>query len=78
VPVSPAFERFKKWFYHPDLDPAMREELQAMQNDPALIEDHFGRELSFGTGGIRGVIGPGLNRINCYIIRRATQGWLIT
>jgi phosphoglucomutase len=74
VPVSPAFERFKKWFYHPDLDPAMREELQAMQNDPALIEDHFGRELSFGTGGIRGVIGPGLNRINCYIIRRATQG----
>ena len=73
-PASSATEQFMIWLNHPDLDPAMRDELLEMQNNPALIEDHFGRELAFGTGGMRGIIGPGLNRINCYTIRRATQG----
>ena len=52
----------------------MHEELLAMQDDPIQIENHFAAELAFGTGGMRGIIGPGLNRINCYTIRRATQG----
>lgn len=52
----------------------MRSQLAAMQNNPAAIEEHFGRELAFGTAGMRGIIGPGSNRINCYIIRRVTQG----
>ena len=73
--VSPtALTNYNHWLAQPDLDPSMKEELLVMQNDPEQIENHFGRELVFGTGGMRGIIGPGLNRINCYIIRRATQG----
>ncbi len=69
-----ARERFDFWLTQPDLDPAMRSEIQAMESDPAAIESHFGNELAFGTGGMRGLIGPGINRINCYTIKRATQG----
>ncbi len=75
VEISPeASAEYDRWLAQPDLDPQIKEELLAMQNLPALIEGHFGRELVFGTGGMRGIIGPGLNRINCYTIRRATQG----
>ncbi len=69
-----ARQRFNNWLAHPALDPVMREELLAIQDDPTEIENHFAAELAFGTGGMRGIIGPGLNRINCYTIRRATQG----
>lgn len=69
-----AQKRYERWLAYPGLDPDTRSELQGMQNDPAAIESHFGREMVFGTGGMRDVIGPGLNRINCYTIRRATQG----
>lgn len=69
-----ARDRFNYWLGQDNLDPEMRAELQAMQDDPGAIEAHFGSELTFGTGGMRGIIGPGLNRINRYIIRRATQG----
>jgi len=73
-PSSTALAHYNHWLSQPDLDPSMKEELVAMQDNHAQIEDHFGRELVFGTGGMRGIIGAGLNRINCYIIRRATQG----
>ncbi len=69
-----AQKKFEQWLAHPDLDPELKNELQAMKNDPDRINSHFGSELAFGTGGMRGVIGPGLNRINSYTIRRATQG----
>jgi phosphoglucomutase len=73
--VSPeALAHYNRWLSQPKLDLQMKEELLAMQDDPALIENHFGRELVFGTGGMRGIIGPGLNRINSYIVCRATQG----
>ncbi len=73
--VAPEVQKnFERWLAHPDLAPEMKSELQAMKNDPALINSHFGSELAFGTGGLRGVIGPGLNRINSYTIGRATQG----
>jgi phosphoglucomutase len=73
--ISPeALTHYKRWIAQPHLDPQTKEELLSMQDDPALIENHFGQELIFGTGGMRGIIGPGLNRINPYIIRRATQG----
>lgn len=62
------------WLKQPDLDESTRQELLTMQKDPARVRDHFGSELAFGTGGMRGVIGPGLNRINKYVVRRATQG----
>lgn len=71
---SPARRRFNSWFGYSGLDPEMKKELQAMQEDPEAIEQHFGSELVFGTGGMRGIIGPGLNRINRYVIGRATQG----
>ncbi len=73
-PNLTARERFEFWLAQPDLDPAMRRDILAMENDPAAIESHFGSELAFGTGGMRGLIGPGFNRINCYTIKRATQG----
>lgn len=73
-PSPAALAEYNRWLSQPDLDPSMKDELLAMQNDPEQIENHFGRELVFGTGGMRGLIGPGLNRINCNIIRRATQG----
>ena len=66
--------RYKEWLAYADLDPEMRLEIEAFGNDSAKIESHFGSELVFGTGGMRELIGPGLNRINCYTIRRATQG----
>ncbi|HOB86282.1 MAG TPA: phospho-sugar mutase, partial [Bacillota bacterium] len=52
----------------------MRRELEKMKGDPAAIRSCFGAELQFGTGGMRGIIGPGLNRMNLYVVRRATQG----
>ena len=54
--------------------PALHEELEAIRGDDAAIEDRFYRELEFGTGGLRGVLGAGTNRMNVYVVRRATQG----
>ncbi len=53
-------------------DPSLQEELRAM--DGARIEDAFYRNLAFGTGGLRGVIGAGTNRMNLHTVRRASQG----
>ncbi len=73
--VNPAaYQNYIRWLNNPHLDPDVKKELLAMQENLEAIESHFGRELVFGTGGMRGVIGPGLNRINCYTISRATQG----
>ncbi len=55
-------------------DSDLVEELRAMQGDEARIEDAFYTELSFGTAGIRGVLGAGTNRMNIYVVARATQG----
>ena len=55
-------------------DPDLRAELAAVQGDEAAVADRFYRDLAFGTGGLRGVIGAGTNRMNIYTIRRATQG----
>ncbi len=65
---------YLSWLEQPGLDETTRGELLEMEKDPARFRDHFGNELAFGTGGMRGVIGPGLNRINQYVVRRATQG----
>ena len=55
-----------------DLD--LKKELESIKDKPDLIEDAFYRELEFGTGGLRGVIGAGTNRMNIYVIRKASQG----
>jgi phosphoglucomutase len=69
-----SWTRYKEWLSRPELEPGMRDELEACADDPAMIETYFGKELVFGTGGIRGLTGPGLNRINRYTVCRATQG----
>jgi len=65
---------YEKWLNDPTIDNATKAELQGIANDPKEIEDRFYRELEFGTGGMRGVLGAGTNRLNIYTIRKATQG----
>lgn len=57
-----------------DLGAELAEELRRIADDPAAIEDRFYRELEFGTGGLRGILGAGTNRMNVYTVRKATQG----
>lgn len=54
--------------------PDLIAELNAIKDDPGAVTDHFYWNLSFGTGGLRGVIGAGPNSMNLYTVRRATQG----
>ena len=56
------------------LDAASRNELISIQNDPDEIFDRFRCDLEFGTGGLRGVLGAGINRMNRYVVRRASLG----
>ena len=51
----------------------MKEELLSVKDQPEEINDRFYRDLAFGTGGLRGVIGAGTNRMNVYTVRKATQ-----
>ncbi|MCH5279948.1 MAG: phospho-sugar mutase [Lachnospiraceae bacterium] len=67
-------ETFRQWLEEDYFDKETKEELIAVRNDEAEIEDRFFRELEFGTGGLRGVIGAGTNRMNIYTVRKATQG----
>ena len=64
---------YEKWLQQ-DLDKELRDELVAVANSPAEIEDRFFKALSFGTGGLRGVIGAGTNRMNRYTVGKATFG----
>ncbi len=72
--MSNATEQYLRWRSQADLDPELASELAEMQNDEAEIRDRFYRELAFGTGGLRGIIGAGTNRMNVYTVRKATQG----
>ncbi len=67
-----AEQRYQHWCAQKTLDPELRQELAAMQNDADKITDAFYRDLEFGTAGLRGVLGAGTNRMNIYVIRRAT------
>ncbi len=67
-------ERYEYWLTSPAFDEATREELRAIKDDPTAIAERFTGDLEFGTGGLRGVIGAGTNRMNVYTVRKATQG----
>ena len=67
-------EEYQAWCTDPYFDDKTREELKALEGNEAEIEDRFYRQLEFGTGGLRGVIGAGTNRMNIYTVRQATQG----
>ena len=66
-------ELIKKWKNFKDLDLALKEELESL-NDEELY-DSFYTDLTFGTVGMRGILGPGTNRMNIYTIRRANYGY---
>ncbi|OON98598.1 MAG: phosphoglucomutase [Epulopiscium sp. Nele67-Bin004] len=66
--------KYDKWLNDDCFDAQTKEELQSIAGDEKEIEDRFYTELEFGTAGLRGVIGAGTNRINIYIVRKATQG----
>ena len=67
-------DTYKQWCDNEYFDEATRAELKSIAGNEAEIEDRFYKDLEFGTGGLRGVIGNGTNRMNIYTVRKATQG----
>ncbi len=67
-------ELYQLWCQKATDDPDLVAELKSIESDDEAIKDRFYRDLEFGTGGLRGVIGAGTYRLNVYTIRRATQG----
>ena len=67
-------EQFNFWVEDSYFDEATKKELLEIKDNEKEIEDRFYKELEFGTGGLRGVIGAGTNRMNIYTVRKATQG----
>jgi len=67
-------EKLTLWLNRAIDDPDLKKELESIQKNDREITDRFYRDLEFGTGGLRGVLGAGTNRMNIYTIRRATQG----
>lgn len=65
---------FERWLDMDLDDPDLKPELESVKDKPEEINDRFYRDLEFGTGGLRGVIGAGTNRMNVYTVRKATQG----
>lgn len=67
-------EQYDFWLSDPYFDEETKAELKGIAADEKEIEDRFYKELEFGTGGLRGVLGAGTNRMNVYTVRKATQG----
>ena len=65
---------YQEWLDNPYFDEKTKEELKAIADDPKEIEERFYKDLEFGTAGLRGILGAGINRMNVYTVRRATQG----
>ncbi|XID91122.1 phospho-sugar mutase [Paenibacillaceae bacterium WGS1546] len=66
---------YDAWLADPHIDEPTKEELRSLAGMDGEIEDRFYRDLEFGTGGLRGVMGAGTNRMNRYVIGKATQGF---
>ena len=67
-------EEYKKWCESDEFDEETKKELLSIKNNEKEIEDRFYKELEFGTAGLRGIIGAGTNRMNKYVVGKATQG----
>ncbi|CQR46369.1 Phosphoglucomutase [Paraliobacillus sp. PM-2] len=67
-------DNYYKWNNFEGLDSELRAQLTEIENDEKKLEDSFYKELEFGTGGMRGELGPGSNRLNIYTIRKAAEG----
>lgn len=68
-------EYYEAWLNNSYFDDEFKKELKSISQDEKEIEDRFFKDLEFGTGGMRGVIGAGRNRMNKYVIRKASQGF---
>lgn len=68
-------QMYQRWLNQSRDEPELWAELNAIADDEDEIQDRFYRELEFGTGGLRGVLGAGSNRMNVYTVRKATQGY---
>ncbi|GMK49025.1 phosphomannomutase [Paenibacillus glycanilyticus] len=76
-----AIERYQAWLNDALIDEATKEELRSIEGQEKEITDRFYRDLEFGTGGLRGVMGAGTNRLNAYTVGKATQGlanWILS
>lgn len=67
-------DEYTKWCTDSYFDEDTKKELRSLEGNDEEIKDRFYRQLEFGTGGLRGVIGAGTNRMNIYTVRQATQG----
>ena len=67
-------KKYEEWLTNPYFDEATRAELTALKGNDNEIKERFFKDLEFGTGGLRGILGAGVNRMNLYTVRRATQG----
>ncbi|MEB8804237.1 phospho-sugar mutase [Bacillus cereus] len=67
-------QEFSRWLSYAQLDAELKEQLENMKQDEKKIEDSFYKNLEFGTGGMRGELGAGTNRLNVYTVRKATKG----
>lgn len=67
-------QAYEKWLQADQLDAELKQQLDEMKDDEKKLEDSFYKNLEFGTGGMRGEIGPGTNRLNIYTIRKAAEG----
>lgn len=67
-------KKYQEWLDHEYIDEQMKKELKALKENEVEIKECFYADLEFGTGGLRGKIGPGTNRMNRYTVRKATQG----
>ena len=66
--------KYKEWLSNPYFDENTRAELAVLKDNDTEIKERFFKDLEFGTGGLRGILGAGVNRMNLYTVRRATQG----
>lgn len=74
-------DEYQRWLDSDLIDFDLRAELASIQDDEAAIKERFAVALKFGTAGLRGVLGAGLNRMNIWVVRQATQGvadWVLT
>lgn len=78
--LNTAAAKYEAWLNDPLIDEATKAELRGIAGDEKEMTDRFYRDLEFGTGGLRGVMGAGTNRLNAYTVGKATQGlsnWLL-
>ena len=67
-------ERYRRWKDYPLEDQDLTAELERIEGDEKGIYERFYTDLTFGTAGLRGILGAGTNRMNLYVVRQATQG----